>query len=51
MLWHRKSELDLEPEEIDPDVISGARLVHVDDVDEGAAILAASTAHGRQAFP
>ena len=33
VLWHRKSELDLEPEEIDPDVISSARLVHVDDVD------------------
>jgi len=45
VLWHRKSELDLEPEEIDPDLISGARLVHVDDVDEGAAILAASLAH------
>jgi sulfofructose kinase len=44
VLWHRKSELDLEPEEIDPDVIGGARLVHVDDVDEGAAILAASLA-------
>ena len=45
VLWHRKSELDLEPEEIDPDLISGARLVHVDDVDEGAAILAASLAY------
>jgi sulfofructose kinase len=44
VLWHRKSELDLEPEEIDPDVISSARLVHVDDVDENAAILAASLA-------
>jgi sugar/nucleoside kinase (ribokinase family) len=44
VLWHRKSELDLEPEEIDPDAISSARLVHVDDVDESAAILAASLA-------
>jgi sulfofructose kinase len=44
VLWHRRSELDLEPEEIDPDVISSARLVHVDDVDEEAAILAASLA-------
>ena len=43
-MWHRKSELDLEPEEIDPDAISSARLVHVDDVDESAAILAASLA-------
>ena len=44
VLWDRTSELDLEPEEIDPDLIQGARLVHVDDVDEGAAILAASIA-------
>jgi sulfofructose kinase len=44
VLWDRTSELDLEPEEIDPEVIRGARLVHVDDVDEGAAILAASIA-------
>ena len=39
-----ESELDLEPEEIDPDAISSARLVHVDDVDESAAILAVSLA-------
>jgi sulfofructose kinase len=44
VLWHRKSELDLEPEEIDPDAISNARILHVDDVDESAAILAASLA-------
>jgi len=44
VLWHRQSVLDLEPEEIDPDAISSARLVHVDDVDENAAILAASLA-------
>jgi sugar/nucleoside kinase (ribokinase family) len=44
VLWDRTRELDLEPEEIDPEVIRGARLVHVDDVDEGAAILAASIA-------
>ena len=44
VLWDRTSVLDLEPEEIDPDVIRGARLLHVDDVDEGAAILAASIA-------
>ena len=44
VLWDRTSELDLEPEEIDPEVIRGARLLHVDDVDEGAAILAASIA-------
>ena len=44
VLWDRTSELDLEPEEIDPDVIRRARLLHVDDVDENAAILAASIA-------
>jgi sugar/nucleoside kinase (ribokinase family) len=47
VLWDRTSELDLEPEEIDPEVIRSARLIHVDDVDEGAAILAASI--GREA--
>ena len=44
VLWDRTSVLDLEPEEIDQAVIRGARLLHVDDVDEGAAILAASIA-------
>jgi len=44
VLWDRTSELDLEPEEVDPEVIRGARLLHVDDVDEPAAILAASIA-------
>ena len=44
VLWDRTSELDLEPGEIDPEVIRGARLLHVDDVDESAAILAASIA-------
>jgi sugar/nucleoside kinase (ribokinase family) len=44
VLWDRTSELDLEPEEIDPEVIRGARLLHVDDADERAAILAASIA-------
>jgi sugar/nucleoside kinase (ribokinase family) len=44
VLWDRTSELDLEPAEIDRDLIRGARLLHVDDVDEGAAILAAAIA-------
>ena len=44
VLWDRLPELDLEPEEIDPDAIRGARLLHVDDVDEDAAIRAASIA-------
>jgi sugar/nucleoside kinase (ribokinase family) len=42
VLWDRASLLELEPEEIDPEVIRGARLLHVDDADERAAILAAS---------
>ena len=44
VLWNRTSELDLEPEEVEPDLIREARLVHVDDVDEPAAILAAAMA-------
>jgi len=44
VLWDRTSELDLEPEEIDPEAIRGARLLHVDDVDERAAVLAATIA-------
>lgn len=44
VLWDRRPELDLEPEEIDPALIRGARVLHVDDVDEGAAIRAASIA-------
>jgi sulfofructose kinase len=44
VLWDRTSELDLEPEEIDPDVVRNARLLHVDDVDESAAIFAAAMA-------
>lgn len=41
VLWDRNPDLDLEPEEIDPHVIRAARLLHVDDVDENAAIRAA----------
>jgi sugar/nucleoside kinase (ribokinase family) len=44
VLWDRESRLDLAPEEIDPGVISDARLLHVDDVDVEAAMRAASMA-------
>ncbi len=44
VLWDRESRLDLAPDDINPDVIRGARLLHVDDVDVEAAIRAASMA-------
>ena len=47
VLWDRDPVLQLTPGEIDPAVISRARLLHVDDADEEAAIRAASL--GRQA--
>lgn len=47
VLWNRDERLRLRPREVDPDVIAGARLVHVDDEDDEAAIRAARL--GRQA--
>lgn len=44
VLWDRESRLDLAPGDIDPGVISDARLLHVDDVDVEASIRAASMA-------
>lgn len=44
VLWDRQPSLQLRPDEIDAAVIRQARLVHVDDVDEEAAIRAASLA-------
>lgn len=41
VLWDRDPAMRLEPADIDPQVIRGARLLHVDDVDEDAAIHAA----------
>jgi len=41
VLWDRDERLQLRPREIPADAIRGARLVHVDDVDQGAAIDAA----------
>lgn len=44
VLWRRLRELELRPDELDASLIRGARLVHVDDVDEAAAIRAARVA-------
>ena len=41
MLWDRDERLALQPDEIPDDAIDGARLLHVDDVDQAAAIAAA----------
>jgi sugar/nucleoside kinase (ribokinase family) len=42
VLWQRDAALALQPHEIDPSIVAQSRLVHVDDVDEDAAICAAS---------
>jgi sugar/nucleoside kinase (ribokinase family) len=47
VLWHREAPLDLQAAEVDPAVIVRSRALHVDDVDEGAAIRAAAI--GREA--
>ena len=44
VLWDRSPALALRPGEIPVDVITGARLLHVDDVDEEASIRAAAVA-------
>lgn len=44
VLWDRAAALALRPSEIDRTVIADARLVHVDDVDPDAAVLAAAMA-------
>ena len=44
VLWERDAALALHREEIPPDVIARARLLHVDAVDQEAAIAAAQTA-------
>ena len=44
VLWERAPGLELRAAEVDPSLIRGARLVHVDDVDEEAAIRAARLA-------
>jgi sugar/nucleoside kinase (ribokinase family) len=42
VLWQRDAALALQPREIDPSIVAESRLVHVDDVDEDAAICAAA---------
>jgi sulfofructose kinase len=44
VLWDRDDRLMLQPAEVPPALIASARLVHVDDVDEDAAIRAATLA-------
>ena len=44
VLWDRDDRLNLTPAEIDPGLIAAARLVHVDDEDQEAAIVAATIA-------
>jgi sulfofructose kinase len=46
VLWDRDERLRLRPRELPSEVLTTARLVHVDDVDESAAIVAATTARG-----
>ena len=46
ILWDRDERLLLEPAEVPDGMIQSARLLHVDDVDEGAAIRAARIARG-----
>lgn len=45
VLWQRVPGLEMGPDALDPLVIRGARLLHVDDVDEEAAIGAARIGH------
>ncbi len=44
VLWDRPPELSLRPRELPPEVLTAARVVHVDDTDQDAAIRAASIA-------
>jgi sulfofructose kinase len=44
VLWNRDDRLNLAPREIDPGLIASARLLHVDDEDQEAAIVAAGFA-------
>jgi sulfofructose kinase len=44
VLWDRDERLLLHPDEVPADLIASARLVHVDDVDERAAVRAATLA-------
>jgi sugar/nucleoside kinase (ribokinase family) len=44
VLWDRPQELSLKPRELPPEVLTTARVVHVDDTDPDAAVHAASIA-------
>jgi sugar/nucleoside kinase (ribokinase family) len=44
ILWDRDARLNLQPGEIDPHVIQSTKLLHIDDEDEGAALIAARVA-------
>lgn len=44
VLWERDPQLDLRPDEIPAAAITGARVLHVDDVDRAATLSAAGTA-------
>ena len=44
VLWSRDEGLALQPDEISPDLLASARVVHVDDVDQEAAIRCAARA-------
>jgi sulfofructose kinase len=44
VLWHRDPAQMLRARELDPEIVTAARVVHVDDVDQDAAILAATMA-------
>jgi sulfofructose kinase len=44
VLWERDARLALDVSDVDPSMIAGARLLHVDDVDEDVAIRTAETA-------
>jgi sulfofructose kinase len=46
VLWDRSADLSLRPRELPPEVLTAARVVHVDDTDQEAAIRAASIARG-----
>ena len=50
VLWSRDARLALHPSEVRPEVIAGARLVHVDNVDEPAAVRAAQLARAAGAL-
>ena len=44
IVWHRESVLEVRPGDLSRDAIAGARVLHVDNVDEDAAIAAARLA-------